>query len=280
MKIGLINKLKVDRLTDTGYYLVDDDHNEVLLSNAFVTENYSLGDQINVFVYKDLDDRTVATTVKPSILLDHFAFLKVVETKKGNVFMDWGMPDNLLVPFEEQSQKMLVENWYLIFLFKDEETEILIGSNKVNDFVFFDKIDLQVGSEVDLLLYKRTDLGMNAIVNNLYKGLIFNSNIHKTINAGERLKGYVKEVREDGNIDLLLEPPGYKGSIDKNSKVILEALSESDGFLELTDKSDPKDIKFILGLSKKAFKRSLGNLYKQKLVEIYKDGIKLVSSHV
>ena len=280
MKIGLINKLKVDRLTDTGYYLVDDDHNEVLLSNAFVTENYSLGDQINVFVYKDLDDRTVATTVKPSILLDHFAFLKVVETKKGNVFMDWGMPDNLLVPFEEQSQKMLVENWYLIFLFKDEETEILIGSNKVNDFVFFDKIDLQAGSEVDLLLYKRTDLGMNAIVNNLYKGLIFNSNIHKTINAGERLKGYVKEVREDGNIDLLLEPPGYKGSIDKNSKVILEAISESDGFLELTDKSDPEDIKFILGLSKKAFKRSLGNLYKQKLVEIYKDGIKLVSSHV
>ena len=276
MKIGLINKLKVKRQTETGHYLVDEDKNEVLLPNTTVTKNYSLGDQINAFVYKDLDGRTVATTIIPSVLLDQFAFLKVAEIRKGNVYMDWGMPDNLLVPFEEQSQKMLAENWYLIFLIKEEATGKLIGSNKVNDFVFFDEIDLKSGDEVDLLLYKTTDLGMNAIVNNLYKGLIFNSNIHKNINPGDRLKGYVNAVREDGNIDLLLEPLGYKGSIDKNSKVILKALSESDGFLELTDKSDPADIKFILGLSKKAFKRSIGNLYKQKLVEIYKDGIKLL----
>jgi predicted RNA-binding protein (virulence factor B family) len=171
---------------------------------------------------------------------------------------------------------MNLENWYLIFLLKEEGTGKLIGSNKVNDFVFFDEIDLKAGDEVDLLLYRTTDLGMNTIVNNLYKGLIFNSNIHKNITPGDKLKGYVKEVREDGNIDVLLEPPGYKGSIDKNSRVILEALSVNDGFLELNDKSDPEDIKFVLGLSKKAFKRSLGNLYKQKLVEIYKDGIKLL----
>ncbi len=276
MEIGLINKLKVDRLTDMGYYLLDDDDNEVLLPNTFITKNYSPGDQINAFVYKDLDDRTVATTLKPNILLDHFAFLKVTETKKGDAYMDWGMPDDLLVPYAEQSQKMNLENWYLIFLLKEEGTGKLIGSNKVNDFVFFDEIDLKAGDEVDLLLYRTTDLGMNTIVNNLYKGLIFNSNIHKNITPGDKLKGYVKEVREDGNIDVLLEPPGYKGSIDKNSRVILEALSVNDGFLELNDKSDPEDIKFVLGLSKKAFKRSLGNLYKQKLVEIYKDGIKLL----
>lgn len=276
MEIGLINKLKVERVTDKGYCLIDDNKNEVLLPITIDAENFNLGDQIDAFVYKDLDGRTVATTIKPSILLDQFSFLKVTQTKKGNVFMDWGMPDDLLVPFTEQSYKMLVENWYLIFLLKDEETGNLIGSNKVNDFVFFDEIDLKTGDEVDLLLYRTTDLGMNAIVNNLHKGLIFNSNIHKNINTGDRVKGYVKEVREDGNIDLLLEPPGYKGSIDKNSKIILEALSTSDGFLELTDKSDPQDIKFVLGLSKKAFKRSLGNLYKQKLVGIYKDGIKLL----
>ena len=276
MEIGLINKLKVDRLTDMGYYLIDDDGNEALLPNIFITKNYSPGDQINTFVYKDLDDRTVATTLKPSVLLDHFAFLKVTGTNKGDAYMDWGMPDDLLVPYAEQSQKMLIENWYLIFLMKEEETGKLIGSNKVNDFVFFDEIDLKAGDEVDLLLYRTTDLGMNAIVNNLYKGLIFNSNIHKNINPGDKLKGYVKEVREDGNIDVLLEPLGYKGSIDKNSRVILEALSVNEGFLELNDKSDPEDIKFVLGLSKKAFKRSLGNLYKQKLVEIYKDGIKLL----
>ncbi len=276
MKIGLINKLKVNRVTDMGYYLVDDDNVEVLLPNALATERVSPGDDINAFVYTDLDNRMVATTAKPSILLDHFAFLKVTKTKKGDVFMDWGMPDDLLVPFEEQSQKMLVENWYLIFLLKNEESGKLIGSNKVNDFVFFDEIDLKKGDEVDLLLYKTTDLGMNAIVNNLYKGLIFTSDIHKNINPGERIKGYVKQVREDGNIDLLLEPLGFKDSIDKNSRVILDALSVSDGFLELSDKSAPEDIKFILGLSKKAFKRSLGNLYKRKLVEIYDDGIKLL----
>jgi predicted RNA-binding protein (virulence factor B family) len=276
MKIGLINKLKVKRITDMGFYLVDEENDEVFLSNTPDIEKVNPGDEINAFVYKDLDNRTVATTAKPDILLDHFAFLKVSKTKKGDVFMDWGMPDDLLVPGDEQSQKMLADNWYLIFLLKDEETGNLIGSNKVNDFVFFDEIDLKKGEEVDLLLYKTTDLGMNAIVNNLYKGLIFTSDIHKNINPGERLKGYVKEVREDGNIDLLLEPLGYKGSIDKNSKIILDALSENDGFLELNDKSAPEDIKFVLGLSKKAFKRSLGNLYKQKLVEIYKDGIKLL----
>jgi len=276
MEIGLINKLKVNRVADMGFYLIDDANNEAFLPNNLVTDKVSTGDELNVFIYTDLDNRTVATTSKPTILLDHFAFLKVTQTKKGDVFMDWGMPDDLLVPFEEQSQKMLVENWYLIFLLKDEETGKLIGSNKVNDFVFFDDIDLNKGDQVDLLLYKTTDLGMNAIVNNLYKGLIFASDIHKNINVGERIKGYVKEVREDGNIDILLEPLGYKESIDKNSRVILDALSESDGFLELTDKSAPEDVKFILGLSKKAFKRSLGNLYKQKLVEIYEDGIKLV----
>lgn len=276
MQIGLINKLKVNRVTDEGYHLVDDTNNEALLPKTFVNDKVSTGDEINVFVYNDLDDRTVATTTKPDILLDHFAFLKVTAMRKGDVFMDWGMPDDLLVPYAEQAQRMLVDNWYLIFLLKDEETGKLIGSNKVNDFVFFDEIDLKVGDEVELLVYKTTDLGMNAIVNNLHKGLIFTSDIHKNINPGERIKGYVKHVREDGNIDLLLEPLGFKESIDKNSRVILDALSVSDGFLELTDKSAPEDIKFILGLSKKAFKRSLGNLYKQKLVEIYNDGIKLL----
>ena len=276
MEIGLINKLKVDSVTDTGYYLVDDDNNKILLPNTSLTKDYNLGDELSAFVYKDLDDRTMATTVEPSILLDHFAFLKVAEIRKGDVFMDWGMPDNLLVPSEEQPHKMLVDKWYLIFLLKQEETGKLIGSNNVDDFVFFDDIDLKTGDEVDLLLYRTTDLGMNAIVNNLHKGLIFKSNIHKNINPGDKLKGYVKEVREDGNIDLLLEPLGFKKSIDKSSEIVLQALSNSDGFLELTDKSAPEDIKFVLGLSKKAFKRSLGNLYRQKLVEIHKNGIKLV----
>ena len=276
MEIGKINKLRVDRINEMGYYLVDKDCDEVFLPNNFVTETLNIEDELDAFVFKDLDDRIVATTAKPHIELEQFAFLKVLETKKGDVYMDWGMPNKLLVPYAEQSQKMVVENWYLIFLLKDEKTGNLIGSNKINDFVFFDEIDLKVGDEVDLLLYKTTDLGMNAIVNNLYKGLIFVSDIHKNVNPGDKIKGYVKEVRDDGNIDLLLEPLGYKESVDKNSQIILQALAENNGFLELTDKSSPQDIKFILGLSKKAFKRSLGNLYKKKLVDIFGNGIKLV----
>ena len=276
MEIGKINKLRVDRINEMGYYLVDKDCDEVFLPNNFVTETLNIEDELDAFVFKDLDNRIVATTAKPHIELEQFAFLKVLETKKGDVYMDWGMPNKLLVPYAEQSQKMVVENWYLIFLLKDEKTGNLIGSNKINDFVFFDEIDLKVGDEVDLLLYKTTDLGMNAIVNNLYKGLIFASDIHKNVNPGDKIKGYVKEVRDDGNIDLLLEPLGYKESVDKNSQIILQALAENNGFLELTDKSSPQDIKFILGLSKKAFKRSLGNLYKKKLVDIFGNGIKLV----
>ncbi len=280
MEIGKTNKLIINRATDMGYYLVDDDNNEVLLPNTFISKTINIEDKIDVFVYKDLDDRIVATTVKPYIQLDQFAYLKVTKTKKGDVFMDWGMPKDLIVPFVEQSQKMIVENWYLIFLLKDEETGALMGSNKVNDFVFFDEIDLKTGDEVDLLLYRMTDLGMNVIVNNLFKGLIFNSNIHKNVQPGDRIKGYVKLVREDGKIDILLEPIGYKKSIDKNSEIILSALNANDDFLELTDKSNPEEIKQLLGLSKKAFKKGLGSLYKQKIVEIYKDGIRLLSTTV
>ncbi len=276
MEIGKINKLKVDRFTDMGYYLVDDDKDEVLLPNTFLTESINIGDQIDSFVYTDLDGRMVATTTIPHIQLDQFAYLKVNKTKKGDVFMDWGMPDDLRVPFAEQSQKMLIENWYLIFLHQDENTGELMGSNKINDFVFFDEIDLKIGDKVDLLLYKLTDLGMNVIVNNLFKGLIFNSDIHKTIHPGDKIKGYIKLIREDGKIDLLLEPLGYKKSIDHNSEIILKTLKLNDGFIELTDKSSPEEIKLQLGLSKKAFKRGLGSLYKQKSIEIYKDGIKLL----
>jgi len=186
------------------------------------------------------------------------------------------MPSDLMVPFSEQSGRLDEGNWYVFFILKDEKTGRLIASRRVNDFVFFENVDVKPGDEVDLLLYDRSDLGINVIVNNMFKGLIFNSDIHKNINPGDKIKGYVKQVREDGKVDVALEPLGYKMSVDKNSEIILNALKTNDGFLDLTDKSSPEDIKLKLGLSKKVFKKSLGNLYKQKLVELYKDGVKLV----
>ena len=276
MEIGKTNKLIAARSTDNGYYLTDNDGNEVLLPNAYVADDLKIGDEIEVFVYKDSEDRIVATTLKPYVQFEEFAYLKVKEVNDYGAFMDWGLPKDLMVPFAEQTEKMKEGNWYLIFLLEDEQTERLIGSSKVNEFTFTTEIDVNTGDEVDLLLYNMTELGMNAIVNNMYKGLIFKSDIHKNIKPGDRIKGFVKQVREDGKIDIILEPAGYKNSIDENSDIILSALKENNGFLNLTDKSTPEDIKRILGLSKKAFKNGLGNLYKQKIVELNEDGIKLL----
>ena len=214
--------------------------------------------------------------IEPYVQLEEFAWLQVKEVNDFGAFIDWGLRKDLLVPFAEQNEKMKEGNWYLIFLLKDEETERLIGSAKVNEFVFFDDIDIEIGDEVDLLLYERTDLGMNAVVNSLYRGLIFESDIHKSIQPGEKIKGYVKQVREDGKIDIVLEPLGYKNTIDKNCEIILSAISKNSGLLTLSDRSTPDEISKMLGISKKAFKKGLGKLYKDKQVEITPEGIKLI----
>ncbi|NOQ27935.1 MAG: GntR family transcriptional regulator [Bacteroidales bacterium] len=276
MEIGKINKLTVARRTDNGCYLEDENENEVLLPNAYVTDDLKISDEIEVFVYKDSEDRIVASTLRPYIQFEEFAYLQVKEVNDYGAFIDWGLPKDLMVPFAEQTVKMLEGNWYLIFLLEDTETERLIGSNKIKDFLFFKDIDVKEGDEVDLLLYEMTELGMNAVVNNLYKGLIFKSDIHKTIKPGDKIKGFIKQVREDGKIDIILEPAGYTKSVDQNTEIIISALKESDGFLNITDKNTPDEIKSILGLSKKAFKKAIGKLYKEKKIELNEKGIKLL----
>ena len=276
MEIGRITKLKVDRLTEFGYFLIDEDNNEVLLPNAYITDSIKIDDEIDVFVYKDSEDRIVATTLKPYVQVEEFAYLQVKEVNNYGAFLDWGLPKDLLVPYAEQKEKMKAGEWYLIFVVLDEQSERLVASSMLNKYVFFDDIDIKQGDEVDLLLYELSELGMNAIVDNMYKGLIFKSDIHKNIKPGDRLKGFVKQVRSDGKIDIQLEPLGYKNSIDPNSNIIIQALNDNNGFLDVTDKSDPELIKYKLGLSKKAFKKALGHLYKQKLVGLSKEGIKLL----
>ena len=276
MELGKINKLKVSKVENKGFILFDGNEKEVFLDKEQVEKTLSIGDEVEVFIYNDADNEFVATTKKPTIQIEEFAFLKVKASNKYGAFVDWGLSNDLMVPFSEQTGRLEAENWYLFFLLKDEKTGRLILSRKINDFVFFKEIDVKQGDAVNLLVYNQTDLGMNCIVNNMYKGLIFKSDIHKNINPGDKIKGFVKQVREDGKIDVVLEPIGYKKSIDTNSQIVLDTLHENDGFLELTDKSSPEDIKFVLGLSKKAFKRSLGNLYKQKKIELYKNGVRLL----
>jgi predicted RNA-binding protein (virulence factor B family) len=277
MKLGKINTLKVGRISQFGTYLIDDERNEVLLPDDYEGENLNLDDELEVFIYLNSDDQYVATTKQPLVQLNQFAYLRAKDVNRVGAFMDIGLPKDLMVPYAEQTEEMHPDRWYLVFMFIDEETDRLVGSCKEREFVFFDNIDIEAGDEVDLLLFRRTDLGMYAIVNNLYKGLIFSSDIHKDIEEGEKIKGFVKNIREDGKIDLLLEPLGYKKSINVVTDNILKLLAENDNCLFLTDKSSPEDIKRQLGISKKAFKRGLGSLYKQKAIEIFDDCIKLVS---
>jgi len=276
MKYGKVNTLKVARIDDSGYYFLDEENEEIFLAKYKVEETLNMEDSIEVFVYKEDSDQLLATTTIPFAQIEEFAFLKVTASNKIGSFVDCGMPNDLMVPFKEQSGRLEEGNWYVFFILKDEKSGRLIASRKINDFVFFENVDLEIGQEVNLLLSNFTELGINAIVNNMFKGLIFTSDIHKNIHPGDKIKGYVKQVREDGKVDIALEPLGYKMSIDKNAKIILEALNNKEGFLELTDKSSPEDIKHHFGLSKKSFKKSIGSLYKQKIIELYKNGIKLV----
>ncbi len=277
MEIGITQKLKAIKATEKGFHLEDEAKNEILLPKSETTDALKVGDYIEVFVYNDKKGNPTATLKKPLVELDEFAYLKVKKVSKEGALMHWGLEQDLLVPPDEQLDEMEEGKGYLIFVLLDENTGQLFGSCNENEFVFFDEIDIKVGDEVELLLYKTTNLGMNAIVNNKYKGLIFRSDIHRIIQPGNQIKGYVKQVREDGKIDLLLEPLGYKKSIDNYTDIILEKLAENNGFLDLTDKSNSETIKYVLGMSKKAFKRTIGSLYKNKKITIQEDGIRSIN---
>lgn len=276
MQIGKTNILKAHRTTENGCYLIDENGEEVLLPNAYVPQDLKLGEFLSVFVYLDNLQRITATTLKPKIEVESFAFLEVMDVNNMGAFLDIGLAKQLLVPYAEQATRLNKGDKQVFYMHLDEKTNRLIGSTKLNDFLFDEDVNLKPGEKVNLLCYKQTNLGMNAIVNQLFKGLVFHSDIHQKLNIGDALTGYVKQVRKDGKVDVVLEPVGYKNTIDKNSQLILDALKANKGVLNLTDKSSPEAINKVLGMSKKNFKKGLGNLYKQKLVKLDKDATRLL----
>jgi predicted RNA-binding protein (virulence factor B family) len=276
MENGKINKLEIVRKDQKGVYLKDEKGKEIFLSKEDMDTDAEPGSSIDVFVYKDRSQKI--STKMPFVQLDEFAFLKVKFLTDQGAYVDWGLEKELFVPLEEQMEELKEDSSYLFFVFEDEDTGAIRGSQRVEDFVFADEIDVKRGDEVDLLLYRESNLGINAVVNNLYQGLIFKSDIHKEVKVGEQVKGFIKQVREDGKIDLLLEPLGYKKSVESNTDVLLKAIKKAGDFLPLTDKSNPDEVKQSIGLSKKAFKRAAGHLYKKKLIEIRGDGLYLVKN--
>ncbi len=278
MEIGKTNTLKASRTTENGCYLMDTDGNEVLLPNAYVPSTLKLGEDIHVFIYRDNEERPVATTLNPKIELDKFAYLKVMDVNSAGAFMDMGVVKQLLVPYSEQPIKMEAGEWYVVFCLLDDKTDRLIGSAQIEDFLFTEDIDLEEGQEVDILMYKHSELGMNVIVNGMFQGLIFKSDIHKPVQVGDERKAYVKTIRPDGKLDLTLEPQGYRNVIDRATQGVLDILKNEGGYFKYHDKSEPDEIRTIFKMSKKAFKKALGNLYKNKIVVLEKDGTRLIDS--
>ena len=272
---GEYNKLTVLRETSVGFFLGDDEGNDVLLPNKYIPNDLKVDDEIKVFCYQDSEDRIIATTLKPSLTRDQFTSLKVVDVNKIGAFMEWGLEKNLLVPFREQKSEMIVDHWYIVYMYLDIKTGRLAGSTKLGQFYENDDIKLRVGDQVELLATERTDLGFNVVIDDLYLGLLYESEIFQEVKQGNRMQGFIKKIREDGKIDVSLQKQGYQ-NVEPNAKFILDELQHSEGFLALNDKSSPEDIKDKLEMSKKTFKKSIGTLYRQKLIRIETEGIYLI----
>ena len=221
IEVGQYNELRIRRKTSVGLYLGDEDGEDVLLPNKYCPEKYELEESIRVFVYRDHEDRKVATNITPGIVLNTFSFLRVADTSYVGAFMDWGMEKELLVPNNEQRQKMEVNRWYIVYLLLDSETDRLYATNKIDKYLNNEQLAVAEGDAVDLLVMQKTDLGYTVIVNNLHKGLIFENEVFQKVNIGDRLKGYVKQIREVNKLDISLHPIGYHNFNDKNCQTIV-----------------------------------------------------------
>jgi len=274
INIGKYNTLKIVRETQVGLYLSDGE-TDILLPNKYIPREYEVGEELIVFVYLDHEERPVATTLEPYIYLDEFALLRVNYVNKFGAFLNWGLEKDLFVPYREQARPMEVGKRYLVFMYLDHETNRLAASSKLNQFLSNDELTVEEGEEVDLIVSHITDMGINVIINEKHKGLMYKNEVYEDLRTGDRIKGYIKAIRPDNKIDVSLQKNGFE-RIEPNAEKILDEMRANRGFLRLNDNSHPEDIKTVLKMSKKTFKKAIGTLYKQKLIEIKEDGIYLV----
>ncbi|MGL4630341.1 MAG: CvfB family protein [Leadbetterella sp.] len=278
MNVGQINKLKILRGTSVGMYLSDEEGNDVLLPHKYIPDDAVVGKEIDVFIYRDSEDRLIATNLDPLIKVGEFAVLEVVATSKFGAFLDWGLEKDLFVPFKEQNHKLQEGQYVPVYMYLDEQTDRLVASAKVNKyFKNLENIDLEEGQKVSGLVFEKTDLGYNIVINHAYKGLLYQNEIFKSFAWGDTIEAYVKKIREDGKIDLSLTPLRLVENLEKDALFIIEKLKANEGKLMLTDSSDPLEIMDHLQMSKKAFKRALGTLYKTQKVKINENDIELIS---
>ncbi len=274
-EIGRINRLTVKRLREYGAYLDGGESGNILLPIKSVPEKCRAGDEVEVFIYVDNEDRLRATTLKPKATAGQFAKLQVVASSPSGAYLDWGMPKDLFVPKSEQLVSMVEGRSYVVFITLEEETFRTVASSKLDEFLSQQPPEYVEGEEVDLIIYDQTDLGYKAVVNQMHGGMVYKNEVFQKLSIGQELKGYIKKIREDHKIDLSLQPSGYK-RVDDISKGILKTIKDRGGRIAITDKSPPEEIYALFGVSKKVFKKAIGALYKKRLVSIDPKGIRLV----
>ncbi|MCQ2974780.1 MAG: S1-like domain-containing RNA-binding protein [Bacteroidales bacterium] len=276
IEIGYNNKMKVLRLSQNGAYLNGEDLGEILLPNKYVPENLQVDDNIDVFVYNDSEDRLVATTQTPYAHVNQFAWLECVQTTKVGAFLDWGLDKDLLLPFSEQKDKPSVGRKCFVYIYLDENTNRIVASQRLLRFMSDREPDYYEGERVEIFIHQRTELGYRVIVDNSHWGMIYNREMFRDVSSGQYTYGFVRKIRDDNRIDIMLEKSSAK-VVDNTQDILYNKIKENGGFLPLTDKSSPEEIMRIFGISKKIFKKAVGHLYHERLIEITETGLKLVN---
>ncbi len=277
IEVGKYNNLKVIREVDFGVYL-EDGAEGILLPKRFVPANTKTGDELKVFLYHDGEDRLIATTQNPKGILDDIVKLRVVSVTPQGAFLDNGLMKDLFVPLSKQQHKMIPNGEYLVKIYLDEQTGRLAATEKIESYLSNEPLTVKELEIVDLLVYRRTDIGYVVIINNKHTGVLHHNEIYRNITAGDRFTGFIKKIYPaDNKIDVAAGKPGYQRVEDEAEK-ILRLLKENNGYLPYYDKSDPEEIYSFFGMSKKTFKMTTGNLYKQRKISFEKTGIKLLDS--
>lgn len=275
IEIGHYNNLRISKFVDFGLYLDDGDGGEILLPKRYVPEDVDVDDYIDVFIYVDSDDTLIATTLKPLAIVGEASYLRVAEVNKIGAFLDWGLPKDVLVPYGEQHREMEVGRSYIVYLYIDKYADRIVASSKINKFIKDEATCYENGQEVDLMIAGKTDLGYKAIINNQHFGMLFENDVFQNLKFGLKLKGYIKNVRDDNKIDLTLKLIN-KESRDSLTEKIIHHLKNNDGQSTITDKSRPEVIYKQFAVSKSNYKKALGGLYKKRLISIDKDKITLL----
>ena len=273
--LGRFNNLRIIRRTDIGLFLDGGDYGDILLPRRYVTDAMQVDDRLDVFLYNDSEDRIVATTLKPLAQVGECAYLKAVSINRFGAFMEWGLPKDLLVPHAEQQKPMQQGYSYTVYLFVDEASERIAASTRLEDWLSLEGGDFRPRQPVELMIYAKSDLGFKAVINDSHLGQLYSNEVFRPLHYGERVDGYIKQVRADGRIDLMLQLPSHLER-DQLGEAIIEHLRQNGGVTDLTDKSPPDSIYQAFGVSKASYKKALAKLYRQRRLDIDKQLITLL----